>query len=124
MIESLLLQSRFFAADACKPSILGIQGWQKYLTFDPGAPKCELKVNDVGFVWLVVAGLLDALLRISALVAVGFFLYGGFKLITSQGSPENVKAGKETMKNAIIGLVICLVGIVVQSVIMGVLVTA
>lgn len=38
-----------------------------------------------------------------------FFVYGGFRWLTSAGNPEMVQAGTNAMKNSVIGLIIVLV---------------
>lgn len=95
-------------ANCTKNSFFGIVGWYKYI---PGSCKnLDFKANGVGSVWLVLAGLTDALLRIVALVSIFFFIFGAFKMIASQGSPEGIKSARSTMVNALIGLVISILG--------------
>lgn len=50
----------------------------------------------------------DILLRIAGLVSVVFVIFGGIKLTISEGEPEKFKQAKETVFNALIGLVIVL----------------
>ena len=50
--------------------------------------------------------LIDICLKLAALVAVIFVVYGGFRFTTAQGAPEGIAAGKKTLTNALIGLVI------------------
>lgn len=57
---------------------------------------------------LVGLGVIDILIRVAALVALFFVLYGGIKYITSQGSPEGTKAAKDTLQNALLGLIIAI----------------
>ncbi len=59
--------------------------------------------------------LVEIMLRIAGLVAVGFVIYGGFRFIVSQGEPENAKAARETIMNAIIGLIITIVAAAVVN---------
>ncbi|MBI5222213.1 MAG: hypothetical protein HY980_01820 [Candidatus Magasanikbacteria bacterium] len=40
--------------------------------------------------------------------AFAFFVYGGFKMIVSMGSPEKVKSGRDTMIAAALGLVVAI----------------
>lgn len=102
----------------CKGNaFLGIEGWYKYL---PGScADLDFDRYGVGSIWLIVAGVTDALLRIAAIVAVFFFIFGAFKMIVSQGSPEQVKNARNTMTNSIIGLVICILAASIISFIMG-----
>lgn len=94
---------------ACRGnSFFGIQGWYKYLPGSCGNLKFD--TYGVGSIWLILAGITDALLRIVALVSIVFFIFGAFKMIASQGSPEGVKSARNTMTNALIGLVISILG--------------
>ncbi len=103
----------------CTNSILGLPTWFRYLELNN---ECEVvgptetvrgKDGELEqrFDWQSAAGyvaiaVLEILLRIGALVAVGFVMYGGFRFITSQGDPEGAKNARNTIINAIIGLVI------------------
>jgi hypothetical protein len=53
---------------------------------------------------LIGLAILQDLVRVAALVAVGFVIFGGFKYITSQGAPEDTKEALKTIINALIGL--------------------
>ncbi len=87
-------------------TFFGIEGWYKYLPGTCG--ELDFNTYGIGSIWLILAGIIDALLRIGAFVAVGFFIFGAFKMITSQGSPEGIKSARGTMVNALIGLVIAI----------------
>jgi hypothetical protein len=94
-------------AATCRNKFFGIEGWYKYL---PGSCKdLDFDKYGLGSLWLVIAGITDALLRIAAVVSIVFFIFGAFKMVTSQGSPEGVKSARGTMTNALIGLVVCVV---------------
>ncbi len=91
-------------AKCTKNPFFGIDGWYKYL---PGTcDKLDFETYGLGSIWLVLAGIIDALLRIGVFVAVAFFIFGAFKMVTSQGTPEGIKSARGTMVNAIIGLII------------------
>jgi len=36
---------------------------------------------------------------------MGYLIFGGYKLISSQGSPEEVKSAQEMLTSAIIGMI-------------------
>lgn len=98
-------------AQACTQSqFLGIKPWYQYIQSTSNAGYCTLNFSKygVGSVWLVVAGITDILLRLGLYIAVGFFIYGAFKMITSQGSPDQIKSARATMVNALVGFVIAL----------------
>lgn len=98
-------------------SFFGIEGWYKYM---PGTcQKLDFNTYGIGSVWLILAGITDALLRIAALVAIVFFIFGAFKMVFSQGSPEQVKSARSTMVNALIGLLIAIFSTWLIGFIMG-----
>ena len=103
-----------------KPDIFGIPTWYKYLKveYSDVTNKCEVQfslMNSAGGsfkgsdILLVGLGIIDILVRIAALVAVGFVIYGGIRYIISQGSPDGTKAAQNTILNGVIGLAIAVV---------------
>lgn len=118
------------SAAACtnSTSLLGIPSWYKYLVVgqDPETGKCGVigpTINRDGkqvFDWQaaisrVALAVVDILLRIGALVSIGFIIYGGFRYILSQGEPDSTKKARGTILNAIIGLVITMLSTVIVS---------
>ncbi|MCA9330370.1 hypothetical protein KDA11_06985 [Candidatus Saccharibacteria bacterium] len=97
------------AADACKPNFLGVlPPWYKYLTLEKD---CSIKFDSTLMqnptqLLLIGLGIIDILIRVSSLVAIGYVVYGGFLFVTSQGEPEGVKKARSSIINALIGLAI------------------
>ncbi len=100
--------------------LLGFPTWYRYL--DVGGPECEIigppaadsTPDNIKIDWQKAAGriglaVIEIMLRIAALVAVAYVIYGGFRYITSQGEPENAKSARQTIMNGLIGLVISLI---------------
>lgn len=54
---------------------------------------------------IIIIGLIDLLTKLAGTVAVGFILYAGFQLILS-GVTEDRESAKNTLKYAIMGLVL------------------
>ena len=54
------------------------------------------------FIGIIIKGLLGVVGSLSLIM----FIYGGFLWITSGGNEDNIKKGKETLKWAILGIVI------------------
>lgn len=102
----------------CTSSFLGLPSWHRYLEKDIKNGRCEIvgpssQEDPTQLDWPRVVGyvsiaVVEILLRIASLVAVGYVVYGGFRYITSQGDPENAKSARQTIINAIIGLVIAI----------------
>ncbi|MBX4205160.1 MAG: pilin [Candidatus Doudnabacteria bacterium] len=64
-----------------------------------------------------IIGILTAALGLAGLIAVAMLIYGGFRYITSAGNEEMAKAGKKTITNALIGLVIIILSFVIINVV-------
>lgn len=106
-----------FAASCGKPLFLGLlQPWYQYLTLkDDGQGGCKI-VNFYGSSQQVLGGhspfllialaIVDDLIRIAALVAVGYVIYGGFRFMTSNGSADETQKARETIINALVGVVL------------------
>lgn len=116
-INSAVESGYAVAAENCVGSFFGLPPWYNYLDLNGD---CEVvgpseTVDGVqGLVWPTVVGLVtlavvEAMLMIAALVTVGYVMYGGFRFITSQGDPEGAKSARQTVINALIGLVIAMV---------------
>lgn len=144
LIPALLFSSLFAmpvptahaaVAAGCGNSFLGLPAWYKYLDVGPQIDDAGATVpngdpcaingprQDGKFHWEKAAGFIavaifEALLRIAALVAVVYVVYGGFRYITSQGEPEGAKSARDTILNALIGVVIAVAAASIVSFIM------
>lgn len=102
----------------CTSSFLGLPSWHRYLEKESKNGRCEIvgpasQEDPTQLDWPRVVGyvsiaVVEILLRIASLIAVAYVVYGGFRYITSQGDPENAKSARQTIINAIIGLVIAI----------------
>lgn len=112
MIDSLVT----FAVRNCNGNFL-LPTWHKYLDHDDGCRISEFNFpHDLTAVTLAVV---EILLRIGVLAAVGFVIYGGFMYMTSQGEPDKAANARKTIVNAVAGLVIGLLATGVVSFIGG-----
>ncbi len=96
-------------------SFLGFPTWYKYLDGEKVAGKCSVAFAFPDGIGLILLAVVEILLRIAALVAVGFVIYGGFQYILSQGEPDRARAARGTIINALIGVVIALIATVVVT---------
>jgi hypothetical protein len=103
--------SRFSAAPAGSGScsnnagFFGLPHWYQYLPLKQDSTgNCIPNIRALSDVWLIVAALIDILLRVAVLAAIGFIIWGGIKYITSQGEPERTKQARETIFDAIIAV--------------------
>ncbi len=96
--------------DPCRVnSFFGLKPWYAYLQLNPKDCTVSLDLTDPqkwNQLWLIGLVIFEDILRIAAVVAVGFIVYGGIRFITSQGEPQNNKEARDTIVNALIGLVI------------------
>lgn len=97
-------------ADHCGTrSALGIHSWDVYLeSRKQHENDCAITGFQLSDIWLIVLALIDIAIRIAAYVAAGYIIWGGVKLLMSQGNPDNIQKGKSIITNAIIGLVLSL----------------
>lgn len=89
--------------------------WYEYLTYTPSpvTGQCEIQVGPglSGGYWLIGLAVIDILVHLAGFVAVVMVIYGAVRFIISQGEPENTKVARETIVNALIGIVIVLIAI-------------
>ncbi len=117
------------AAGQCSKTFLGLKPWFAYLPdssfrgsdgslscniekFSLFGDKSKNKGSDLLPVLLAIA---DNLVRIAGLVAVAFVITGGVKFITSNGESDRTKQARETIINALVGLVIAIIAAAVVS---------
>lgn len=74
-----------------------------------------------GFVWKIALNILEFMLQLVGYVSVGFIIVGGFKYMTSAGSPDGMTKSKKTIMNAVIGLVISIASVAIINIIAGAL---
>lgn len=99
------------ASGECKDSfVFGFPTWYKYLPKRDVAT-CQPMIEEPQQIILILFAVVEAVIRAAAFIAFGYLIYGGFKYITSQGSPEGTKNAKDTIINAVVGLVIALMAI-------------
>ena len=104
------------AATGCDPNarfLLTIPAWYRGIV-DGGS--CNIKdPNSVGglepFVQIIALNIVEIMLNIVAYVTIAFIIVGGFKYITSAGSPDANEKGRKTIINAVIGLLISIASI-------------
>ena len=110
MISQALSQ---FADHCTSEALFGLPSWNKYLDYGHNANgQCTLGDGFVATdIWLVAAAILEILIRVAGVVAVFYVIAGGFKFMTSQGSPDQTAQARKTIINAIAGLTIAVVAI-------------
>lgn len=104
--------------DGALPSAIFVP-WYAYLDSEGTGKNCKPVLNGdyVGAASRIGLAIIDTLTRIAGVLALAYVLYGAILYVTSQGDqgapgrPGPVVVAKETITNAIIGLVIALLAI-------------
>lgn len=112
---------RIFAVTCDKTKLFGLLvPWYQYLNLAPNASTNACTFTDfqnpsgAGILdihsplLLIVLAVLDDLIRVAALVAVGYVIYGGIQYVTSQGSPDSTRRAQQTIINALIGVTLAI----------------
>ena len=71
-----------------------------------------------------IKSVINVAITLAGLVAVGFFVWGGFGYITSSGNPENLDRSKRTVLYSAVGLAIVLGAFVLSNVVTQLATTA
>ena len=105
-------------ASQCSKSFFGLKPWFYYLD-DSMFNKSTCQIENFSLLGdgngkpsnlpAVILVIVDNLSRVAALVAVAYVVIGGIKYTTSNGEPESTKNAKDTIINALIGLVIAII---------------
>lgn len=96
-----------------KGRILTLKPWYDGLTKDD----CSIKDpgsdadSQANFIWKIVLNIVDDLLQLIGYTTVGYIMYGGFLMMTSNGAPDKTAHGRKTIMSAAIGLVIALASV-------------
>lgn len=103
-------------------NILTFPNWYRgAYTNGPGG--CDLFPDTsvgINYVWVVVSNVIEILLQLVGYVAVGFIIFGGFKYLTSQGESSALASAKNTITQAIVGLVISIVSVLILNFVVGI----
>lgn len=97
--------------------LLSFPTWYKYLDPQFVDNECQISFvfpDDIGAVLLAV---FEIVLRVASMISIGFVIYGGFRYILSQGDPESTKGARQTIINALIGLVVTIFAAAIVNVI-------
>ena len=96
-----------------KGRILTLKPWYSGLTNND----CSLKNpgtdtnSQANYIWKIVLNIVDDLLQLIGYTTVGYIMYGGFLMMTSNGAPDKAAHGRKTIMSAAIGLVIALASV-------------
>ena len=114
---------RHFAASCAdyNPTFFGFPTWYKYLVEeDKINANCELENFELMDIWSIVLAVTEMVIYVAGIVAVVMIMWGGFRFITSQGSPDVTKDARNTVLYAIIGLIVSISARAIINVVAGI----
>jgi hypothetical protein len=106
LYQSIIYIASASANSCAKGSLLGFPTWYHYLRATTTNGVCSPQLDSLSAIWLIGAAVLEILLRIAALAAVIYLIYGGVTYIISQGEPDKIQKAKSTIINALLGMVL------------------
>ena len=65
--------------------------------------------------------IVNYLIGSASLLAIGYILYGGIRMILARGNPQGIQNAKDIMKNAIFGLIIVLLAFMIVNYVVSLL---
>lgn len=71
-----------------------------------------------------IKSIIQILVTLAGITATGFFVWGGFRYITSSGSPEQLEGAKKTILYSALGLTIALGAFVFSNIVSDLATTA
>ena len=104
--------SRFAQTCDTSTSFFGFPHWYKYLDGQGTGKECVPVFSKLSDIWLIGLAVIEMLIRVAAIAALIFVVYGGVRYILSRGNPDKITASRLTIQDAIIGLIISIVAIV------------
>ncbi|MDB5186548.1 MAG: hypothetical protein JWM07_20 [Candidatus Saccharibacteria bacterium] len=108
------------ALAACDGRLLTLPPWYRGLT----KADCDLmSPTDVGgisnYIWTIALNIVEMILQIVGYISVAFIIFGGFKYMTSAGSPDGMVKARKTITNAIVGLLISIFSVAIVNLVAG-----
>lgn len=106
---------------ACEDRVLTFPKWYHGLADDA----CEIRnPNDFTgglptFLSKIGLNVIEIMLQLVGYLSVGFIITGGFKYLTSTGSPDDIVKARKTILNAVIGLIISIFSVGIVNIVAG-----
>jgi len=117
-------QNSFAVASSCQPGSSLLPSaifvpWYAYLEGEGSGKDCHPKFptsssgksDYVKGASLIVLSFIDTIMRLAGLIATGYLLWGAIQYVVSTGDSSGISSAKNTIMNALVGLVIVLVAI-------------
>jgi hypothetical protein len=115
------IPSTVMAQDDSCGGILTLPPWYRGLTdadCNIVSPS-ELSGGLSAFIWTIALNIIEMIMQIVGYTTVVFLIYGGFKYMTAQGEAGKIVEAKDTIRNALIGLLIAIFSVAVVNFVAG-----
>lgn len=118
-MSALVVMTPATANAACNDRFLTMPTWYTGLTDGSCKMRPIPKTNDGlrNYVLKIALNIIEILLQVAAYAAVGFIIWGGFKYMIAVGEASKVASAKNTVRNAIAGLLIAIAAVVIVNLI-------
>jgi hypothetical protein len=105
---------------ACGAPLLTFPAWYRGLVNGECDILSPTQVGGLGpFVFKIVLNIIDIMLQLVGYICVVYIIWGGFKYMYSAGSPDGAAKARQTILNAVIGLMISLFSVAIVNVAAG-----
>ncbi len=98
--------------DLCSGSgstFLNFPTWYKYIyTWTGTECRIDFDINNPNTIAGVLLAIFEIVLRIGGIAAVIFIVYGGFQYLMARGESDRTRGARQTIINALIGLMIAI----------------
>lgn len=92
--------------------------WWRGIPTDTGT--CSLKMEDIPperLVSIIAANIAEVIIQLVGYASAIFIIVGGFKYITSSGSPDGMTSARKTIQNAVIGLLVSILSVGIVNIV-------
>lgn len=110
MLTPVSVQAAPASIPCDSPSFFFIDSWSSYFCAQGGG---GLVIDDINDFTKLAFWAVDSMLKLSGYIAAGFVLWGGVKYIKAQGDASQITSAKNTIAQALVGLVICIASIAI-----------
>lgn len=91
--------------------------WYKYIPhrWDAETQSCIVNASFPGSIPAILLAVFEIILVVAGVLAVIFVVYGGFQYLITTGEPEKAKNARNTIINALVGLMITMFATVIVN---------
>ncbi len=102
-------------AQACTKDFFGLPAWYKYLDPQPGVSQCVPPLNELSDIWLIGLAVIEFLVRLALYIGIAYVIFAGIKYSESRGNIEKAASAKNTLIDAITGVIIAMIAVALIS---------